>query len=179
MNRTITLSTPMTYIPTALLTLGAAVLLPLAFHLLPVTESGPLGARLLPIFYAPMFAILLGLPRIAILAAALAPVINHLLTGRPAAEIVGVLTLELVIFGLVLALIVSRWPRLWVAGPLAFLAAKAAVFVFMLIVPALAPAPAAAFTLNSTTTALPGIVALLVINAAWVYFSGRTARGER
>lgn len=59
-----------------LLTVLAALLLPLLVHLLPSSGGVPLGARLLPIFYAPLLATVFFGPVTSLAAGALAPFAN-------------------------------------------------------------------------------------------------------
>lgn len=65
---------------------AASVAIPFLVHLAPGGSS--IGATLLPIFWAPLLAILFFGPVPAVAAALLAPLLNHLITGmrshRPA-----------------------------------------------------------------------------------------------
>jgi hypothetical protein len=141
--------------------LGAAVLLPVLFHLLPVHDGVPLGARLLPIFYAPLLALAWLGWRWALVPAAAAPTLNYLLTGRPAAELVGLLTLELCLFVALLAVATRRSRRLLVLAPVAYGGAKLLAAVILGI-----PWPALAASLQ---LALPGIGMLFVLGALACY----------
>src|SRR5687767_7770331 len=90
-------------IPATLVTLGLMWLIPVLVHLIPPFGDGtPLGVRLLPIFYAPLLAVFLFHPVVAVLASLAMPFINYLLTGMPPFNIAILLTVELVVFSLVL-----------------------------------------------------------------------------
>ncbi len=152
--------------PAALLTVAAAIALPVLVHLLPAAAGAPWGARLLPAFLAPLVAAYLFHPAVALVAAAVAPLLNHWLTGMPAQPMVAGLTLELVLFsGLVLAMR-SRWPRFWAAAPLAYITAHA---LALALIPA-SPAPYLTVLTATLTTALPGI--LLLTAANWLLVRG-------
>ena len=103
--------------------LGLTLLFPFLIHLLPSWDDSPLGAHLLPIFYAPLGALLMGRMGIVIISSALAPWINHVLLGQPAVPMAVVLCLELGIFGLVGGALMKRHLPFPVIGPLAYLVA--------------------------------------------------------
>lgn len=145
--------------------------LPLLFHLLPASGV-PLGARLLPIFYAPLLAALLFPPVVALSASLIAPFINHALTGNPPLPMAAQLSAELLIFSGVVLASRRRWPRLPLVAPLAYLVARAVVFF--------APQPAAALSgrawgalLTSLEVALPGLAVLFVLNLIVVIWQKR------
>lgn len=156
------------HIPAALLTLTASVALPFLVHLAPSVDGVPMGARLLPIFIAPLLALLWGLPVVAIAVSLLAPALNALLIGMPAGGMLPVLTVELVTFSAVVALVVNRWPNAFYAGLVGYGAAKVAAFVLLSVVPLL-PAPPLAYATGSLTRAIPGLLAMLIIGVAAVY----------
>lgn len=106
------------------LTLAAACGLPWLVHLLPPATAAATGQQWLPMFYAPLVASVWFRPRVAILAALLAPLCNHLLFGMPAGSLVAGLTLELALFS-VAAVALNRWSRLaWWHVPLVFAGAR-------------------------------------------------------
>jgi hypothetical protein len=145
----------------AVAALGLAVLLPFLFHLLPASGGVPLGARLLPIFYAPLLVVAVFGWRWALVPALAAPSANHVLTGRPAAEMVGVLTLELVLFVSLLAL-ARRWhPKLLLTAPLGYVIAKLLASLALGV-----PWEVAAAALQR---AWPGLVALFALAALLTY----------
>lgn len=140
----------------ALLTVAAALLLPLFFHLLPASDGPPLGARLLPIFYAPLLAAVFFHPAVALTAALSAPALNHLLTGRPTPDMAMFLTLELLLFVGVVLLAKGRMPRLPVVAPVAYVLAH-------LVAGTVLGRPWE-MSLASLTMALPGMGVLFVLN---------------
>jgi hypothetical protein len=145
----------------AAVALGLAVLLPFLFHLLPVHGGVPAGARWLPIFYAPLLIVAIFGWRWALLPALAAPSLNHLLTGRPAAELLGMLTLELALFVGLLTLAARRSPRLLLLAPLAYVLAKLLASIFLGI--------PWEVTVAALQRALPGIGTLLVLGALAAY----------
>ncbi|MEX0884645.1 MAG: hypothetical protein WDZ72_14340, partial [Cyclobacteriaceae bacterium] len=62
-----------------LIVISAAVLLPILIHLIPPVNGIPMGAYLLPMFYIPLISLLIFGRKIALIVAALAPVLNFLL----------------------------------------------------------------------------------------------------
>jgi hypothetical protein len=156
-------------IPLTLATIAAAVVLPFLVHLVPASGGVPLGARLLPIFYAPLLAVIFFRPQVALIAALLAPVLNHLLIGMPTAEMTVILTLELAVFTGVVYALNRRWPAFWLAAPLALLLAKVASLLLVTLVPALIVPPPLVYFENSLVNGLPGLAILLVLNLTAVY----------
>lgn len=136
--------------------------LPLLFHLLP-SAGIPLGARLLPIFYAPLLATLLFPPVVALAASLTAPFINHVLTGNPPLPMATLLSAELLIFSGMVLLLRRRWPLLPVIAPLAYLIARVVVF-FAQQPAALASDEAWQVLFTSLQVALPGFGMLLMLN---------------
>lgn len=149
--------------------LAVAWLVPFAVHLAPWSGERPLGAHLLPMFWATLVAAYLFGARLGVIVGLFAPVVNLLFTGLPAWKFLSVLSVELTIFALLVAAGARRWPRFWALAPLAYLAAKvvttalqAAVGIFGDI-----GAPLAFFT-RSVAGGAAGLVVLLAIYAALV-----------
>ncbi len=157
------------------LVLAGASLLPVLFHLIPFSGEVPIGAMLLPIFYAPFVGIVLCRPRVGIIAGLLAPVVNSVITGMPAPDVVMMLTIEMAIFTILSSAVYSRWRNFIATAPLSYLAAKFLSSVIFGIVPSFAGAQASgmAFFLRSVFTGLPGIVMLLIVNWILVVFKKR------
>lgn len=97
--------------------LSLTLFLPFLVHLLPSWDDSPLGAHLLPIFYAPLAALLMGRLGIALLVSMMAPWVNHLLTGLPAVPMAVMLCLELVLFLLVVQWLRDKQLPGWSLGP--------------------------------------------------------------
>ncbi|MDB4384428.1 hypothetical protein N9Z12_00110 [Opitutaceae bacterium] len=145
--------------------LGLTLLAPWVVHMIPSWDDSPIGAKLLPIFYAPLIAALTGRGQVAITVALLAPWVNHLLFGMPPRPIAILLNIELVVFSIVAASMASRWSGQAWLGPVAYLATKPIVFVVLLFFPALMPSlSAGAFTATSTIQAWPGLIVLAILS---------------
>jgi len=149
--------------------LGLAWVLPFAVHLVPWSGPRPLGAALLPMFWATFVALYFYGARTGLVVGLFAPALNLLVTGLPALQFLGVLSVELVLFVAVGVWAMRRSPRVWAIAPLAYLAAKvgstalqAATGVFGGI-----GAPAE-FFLRSVGGGLAGLAVLAAINGALV-----------
>ena len=93
---------PILQIPAALVTLGFMWLFPFLVHLIPVSGTVPIGARLLPIFYAPLLAAWLFHPIVGLASSLLMPFINHAFTGMPTFNVAVMTSIELSVFSIVL-----------------------------------------------------------------------------
>ncbi|MFH1046276.1 MAG: hypothetical protein V1727_04850 [Candidatus Omnitrophota bacterium] len=85
-----------------LLVLAFSIITPFFIHLIPSNDTLPLGARLLPMFYAPVVAVVLLKPYTPFAISLLSPVLNYVITGHPVLEKVFPLSAELLIFSLCL-----------------------------------------------------------------------------
>lgn len=166
---------PVRVVSATLLTVVAALLLPLLFHLLPASGGVPLGARFLPIFYAPLLAAVFFGPVASLAASALVPFANLALTGRPPLPVAAQLSAELLVFTTFILLARLRWPRLPVAAPLAYGVARLVTF-FALTPAAVVSGDAWEALSASLGAALPGIVILLLLNLVVVQLQKRTPR---
>ena len=104
--------------------LGLTLLAPWVVHMIPSWDDSPIGAKMLPIFYAPLIAALTGRGQVSVIVALLAPWVNHLLFGMPPRPIAILLNIELVVFSIVAASMASRWSGQAWLGPVAYLATK-------------------------------------------------------
>lgn len=154
---------PILQIPAALLTLGLMWLVPFLIHLIPFSGAIPLGARLLPIFYAPLLAAWLFNPIVGIASSLLMPFINHAFTGMPAFNVAVMLSVELGIFSLILIICKNRCPRLPLLAPFAVIVGKIVSALLLFIIP-LAPLSPWAYFTSSVFNAIPGLLVLLAIN---------------
>jgi len=139
-----------------LLVLSAMFFLPVIFHAIPVSSNLPIGAVWLPIFYAPLIAILCFKPHVALFAALSSPIINMLLTGRPSFDVAQTLSYELAIFVLVTNWLSGLKKKFWLAGTIAYLFSKFAVVILM--------QKDLATVFQPIYHAIPGIIILLIIN---------------
>ena len=138
------------------------VLLPFLVHLIPYTGMTPLGATLLPIFYAPLVAILLFRWHVGFIAGILAPFIHFLITGLPAWPMVLILSVDLALFlGMVWAFRKTRILK-WIGAPIAYLLAKGASSFLVVLLPI--SLTTSEFWISSVSVALPGLLILLIIN---------------
>ena len=153
-------------LPATLLTVAATVLLPLLVHSVPMSGL-PLGARLLPIFIAPLVAVFLFHPVVSVVASLISPYLNQQLTGNPVGPMMPTLTVELSVFSVLCLLLLRHYPKLWFAAPLAYIVAKAAAQV-VLKTGGLVPTPPWSGFFPSLVVALPGLIILLVINIVLV-----------
>ncbi|MDJ0834504.1 MAG: hypothetical protein QNJ69_13350 [Gammaproteobacteria bacterium] len=152
-------------IPHTLIILAATMLLPVLFHLIPPVSDVPMGARLLPLFYAPLIAVLLFRPHVGLIAAALAPMLNYLLTGRPEFGLVTLLSGELLTFSLIMLLALKLRLPAWLMVPVALLLAKTASFLLLHAMPHLSALPPVVYWQVTLANAIPGMLVLMAI--AW------------
>jgi hypothetical protein len=153
------------------LLLALAWLIPFVVHLLPWAGERPLGAYLLPMFWATFVAVYFYGAGIGLLVGLFAPVANLLVTGLPAWKFLTVLSFELVLFTLVSALVMRRWPRLFLLAPLGYLVAKAGSTMLQSVTSAFGDIGApVSFLANSVAGGLAGLLVLAAINAALVKF---------
>jgi hypothetical protein len=144
------------------LVLGLTAFLPFLFHVLPTWDDTPWGARLLPIFYAPLVAAFTGRLGLGLGIAVLAPWANHFLLGMPVFGVAVLLTLELVLFCIILNRLLRYLPpAVWMA-PAAYLLTKPFSATLLLFWP-LIPAPPLAFVTQSVLTAWPGMILLALL----------------
>lgn len=148
-------------IPVAVVMIAVSVALSLLVHLIPPTGGVPAGARLLPMFIVPVLALVLATPQAALLSALAIPAVNNLLTGMPATPLVPLLTVEVVVFTVVLWALMRRWPGLWFNPVLAFGAAKASALVLLAVIPGLLRVDPLTYALNGIGNGLIGLVLLV------------------
>jgi len=168
MKNALTLQTTAKYqITQTLLVLAATMILPLAVHLLPNLNGNLAGAVLLPIFWAPMFAAFVYKKHVAILSGIFAPLLNYLILGRPAPEMVVTLGFEIVLFALVFASIKNLQIVKFVAAPVAYLVASFLVVSGMSF---FSDHASLSMWGNSTTVAIPGILLMGFANLLLLRF---------
>jgi len=147
--------------------LSLSVMFPFLVHIIPVPEDARLGARLLPAFYAPLLAALLGRERTAVAVALLAPWLNWALTGHPSPLGAVAMTIELLVFVAAMRAMLARAGARWyLAGP-AYLMCLAAAAVAAAAFPALVGGRAPlGWAAGCVVTGVPGIAILVLINWA-------------
>jgi len=106
------------------LILISAILIPFLIHLIPIKNGVPAGALFLAMFYAPLIAFRFFKLRTAILISAISPAINYFIFGMPNLNSVLPITIELVLFT-VLVNILSNVKKINLISPvLSFAFAK-------------------------------------------------------
>lgn len=143
--------------------LAASVILPILIHTIPSYGSIVIGARLLPMFYAPFISISYANPHVALIASFLAPSLNALITGLPVPGLRTLLTLQLVIFTSLSYLSLKKWPAFWGASLISYLTAVFSSSLSLYFIPLVQKEPLAYFV-NTLVQGLPGIFILLLIN---------------
>lgn len=145
--------------------LSLTLMFPFMIHILPVPEDARLGPRLLPMFYAPLLAALIGRTQSALLVALAAPWLNWALTGHPGPRDAIVMTLQLVVFVVALRALQPRVNLRWLhAAPAYFAAIAASVMLTALLPGLIGGRPALASAAHAVTMGLPGILILVLIN---------------
>lgn len=148
--------------------LAATMILPLLIHLLPNINGNISGAVLLPIFFAPMIATFIYKKHVAILAGIFAPLLNFLIMGRPAPEMVITLGFEVVAFVLILGLLKNLNAIRYIAAPLAYLISSVIVVLSLSVIGTLVNP--LSFWMNSTIVAFPGIILMGILNIVILKF---------
>lgn len=139
--------------------LATALVLPYVVHLVPVDGGPPLGARLLPIFFASLVLALRGAAGPALAVAVASPTLNHYVTGMPAGPMWPTLQVELAVFALLVLAAVRFAPRAaaWLA-PAAYLVAKLAAALVLASTP-----PTFAAIGATLSVSWPGLLLLVVV----------------
>jgi hypothetical protein len=151
--------------------LALAWLVPFLVHLVPWAGARPLGAYLLPVFWATFVAVYFYGATAGLLTGLFVPAINLLVTGLPAWRSFGSTTVEIVVFVLATTWAVRSTPRFWLWAPLGYVAAKT-VASLTLAFSATVNRPDAVgyFFTHLLVGSGAGLVVLLLINAALVKF---------
>jgi hypothetical protein len=155
--------------------LALAWLIPLAIHLAPWSGARPLGAYLLPMFWATFGAVYFYGAGLGVVVGLFAPAINLLVTGLPAWKFMSGLIFELTVFALVTAWAVRRAPRFVLAAPLGYVVAKVGSTGLQAATAAFGDIGAPGeFLVRSLVGGVAGLGVLAAINAglAWGYPKG-------
>lgn len=158
--------------------LALSLMFPFLIHVLPVPETSRLGARLLPMFYAPLLAALWGRMATAWLCALLAPALNWVLTGHPAPPGTYAIMIQLLIFVVVVRGLLMRAGVRWFLAIPAYLAGMGTTLLSALIFPALIDGrPPVDWAVQSVIRSLPGVAVLVLITCAVLRFYPPAGRG--
>lgn len=146
--------------------LSIAVLFPFLVHLIPSAGNVPMGAILLPAFFAPFIANYFFKMHVGLFTAIVSPTLNFIITGNPKLEFLALYTTELVVFTLLSMLLLKQGKLKMLSAPVAFILAK--VFSIVLTLLPYLNNYTGINPLQSTLNALPGIFLLLVLNISLV-----------
>ena len=144
--------------------LAIATTAPLLVHMLPSWDAAPVGAHLLPMFWATFVAAYFYGGTVGALTGLVSPPINMLFTALPAWSMVAVLGGELAVFALVSAWLVRRAPGSWYPAPLAAVAAILSCAALQAILPIFGNVFTGRLPVASLAAGLPGIALLGAIN---------------
>lgn len=154
--------------------LAVAWLVPFLVHVLPWSGARPLGAHLLPMFWATFVAVYFYGLRVGLLTGLFAPVINLIATGLPALQFLSVLAFELVVFAVFAWVMVSRKRSFWLTAPLGYVVAKiCSSTVQLLVAPFGDLGEPLRFFLGSLQNGLAGLAVLALINFGLVRLFSR------
>jgi len=158
--------------------LTLSLMFPFLIHVLPVPETSRLGARLLPMFYAPLLAALWGRTTTAWLVALIAPWLNWALTGHPTPAGGVMLTIQLLVFIAIVRLLLARAGVRWFMAIPAYLAGMGAALVVALVFPALIGGrPPMDWAVQSVVRSLPGMGVLVLITCLVLRFYPPAGKG--
>jgi hypothetical protein len=158
--------------------LTLSVMFPFLLHLLPVPETSRLGARLLPMFYAPLLAALWGRRQTAWLVALLAPWLNWALTRHPSPPGAIMMMIELVVFvAVVPRLLAARAIRWFIAIP-SYLAGMVVAMLAAAFFPVLINGrPPVSWLGQSLVLTLPGLTVLVLITVLVLRYYPPSGKG--
>ena len=156
--------------------LALAWLIPFLVHLVPWAGERPLGAYLLPLFWATFVAVYFYGPIAGLVTGLFAPVLSLFVTGLPVWSFFGRMSLELVLFVAVVTWAMHRAPRFWLWAPLGYFVAKT-VSALLLSAPTIIGRPDAAgyFFTHLVIGGAAGLIVLALINGALVKFYPKAA----
>lgn len=158
--------------------LTLSVMFPFLIHVLPVPETSRMGARLLPMFYAPLLAVLWGRMQTAWLVALLAPWLNWALTAHPAPTGAIVMMIELLVFVVALRRLLMRAGARWFMAVPAYLAGMITAGIVTALFPALINSrPAVDWVMQSAMTGLPGVAIMVLITCLALKFYPPAGKG--
>jgi hypothetical protein len=142
-----------------------SVMFPFLIHIIPVPQDSRLGVRLLPMFYAPLLAALVGRQGTAFAVALLAPWLNWALTSHPAPAGASMMSLQLLVFVAAMRALLARAEARWFFAAPAYLACMAVAALAAAMLPSLIGGRGAlSWAIASVSSGLPGLFILVAIN---------------
>jgi len=145
--------------------LALAFLAPYVVHFIPSWDDSPVGAKLLPIFYAPLIAALTRKAHVSIVVALMAPWLNHVLIGMPSVPMAFILTVELLFFSVIVERLARKHAGQAWLGPVSYLLAKPVSLVILWLIPGFLPGvPSVTQLANSLMNAWPGLAVLALLS---------------
>ena len=158
--------------------LALSLMFPFLIHVLPVPETSRLGARLLPMFYAPLLAALWGRMATAWLCALLAPGLNWALTGHPAPPATYAMMIQLLVFVVAVRGLPLRAGLRWFMAIPAYLAGMVTTMLAALVFPAMIGGrPPVDWAVQSVIRSLPGVGVLVLITCLVLRFYPPAGKG--
>jgi len=149
---------------TAIVMLAISALVPILVHLIPPFQGIPMGKLLLPMFYAPLLAVILFRYHVGLIAGVLAPVVSFMITGNPALNLMSILSIELAVFVTAVYFMNKNNITKWFSAPLGFVIAKTFSAGLILAIPSLMGVSAVSFWVSAMSVGVVGIAVLLIIN---------------
>ncbi len=151
--------------------LALAWLIPFLVHLLPWSNPRPLGASLLPLFWATFVAVYFYGITAGLLTGLFGPILSLFVTGLPEWSFFGRMGLELVVFVLITTWAVRQAPRFWLWAPLGYCVAKTLTALVLSTATVIGrPDAAGYFFTHLVVGGAAGLVVLTLINGALVKF---------
>lgn len=145
-----------------LFVLVATMVSPILIHLLPDINGYTPGAVLLPIFFAPLIAVFIYKPHVAIFSGIFAPVLNYLILGLPTPPVVITMGVEVVLFVWMVYRLKDFKPIGYLAAPISYMISSLLVLLGLSVFSNVVN-PFTLWTSNMLV-ALPGILLLGLVN---------------
>jgi hypothetical protein len=153
------------------LILAVSIVIPFLVHLLPAYNGAPAGAIVLAMFFAPYYAIKYFKFHVGVIAALFAPMLNYLVTGQPAAGLIPLLTLQLVLFVFVSKILYGVKAFQYLNAFFAYGASIIVSAILLLVFSGVMPGMTTGGYFESAfITGFPGILLLILANATLIQF---------
>ncbi|MFC1647247.1 hypothetical protein ACFL1A_03100 [Patescibacteria group bacterium] len=148
---------------TVIIIVGATVL-PLTFHFIPNIGIASMGARFLPMYYAPFLSVVFFPLKTAIIISVLAPYLNHILTGNPKENFVLGLTLHLILYSFLCYVSSRQFNKSIFNAPLSYILSLFIMQLYWYYLGHFNIEGAIMSGLNTLIVGLPGVGALFLLN---------------